>query len=70
MLQTAKRPLVLVGQGMAWSGAENEVRDFIDRTQIPVRALAEGQGRDARTIILCRLRRPARWRCSRPTSSS
>jgi len=34
-LQKAERPLVVVGKGMAWSRAENEVREFIDRTQIP-----------------------------------
>jgi 2-hydroxyacyl-CoA lyase 1 len=34
-LQKAERPLVIVGKGMAWSRAENEVREFIDRTQLP-----------------------------------
>jgi 2-hydroxyacyl-CoA lyase 1 len=29
------RPLVLVGKGMAWSRAENEVRAFLERTQTP-----------------------------------
>ena len=35
VLEGAERPLVLVGKGMAWAHAENEVRDFIDRTQLP-----------------------------------
>jgi 2-hydroxyacyl-CoA lyase 1 len=34
-LQKAERPLVVVGKGMAWSRAENEVREFIERTQLP-----------------------------------
>ena len=35
VLQSAQRPLVLIGQGMASSRAEDEVRAFIERTQIP-----------------------------------
>ena len=35
VLQSAQRPLVLIGQGMASSHAEDEVRAFIERTQIP-----------------------------------
>jgi 2-hydroxyacyl-CoA lyase 1 len=35
VLQSAQRPLVLIGQGMASSQAEAEVRAFIERTQIP-----------------------------------
>jgi 2-hydroxyacyl-CoA lyase 1 len=35
VLQSAQRPLVLIGQGMASSRAEEEVRAFIERTQIP-----------------------------------
>jgi len=34
-LQKAERPLVVVGKGMAWSRAETEVREFIERTQLP-----------------------------------
>ncbi len=35
LLQGAARPLVIVGKGMAWARAEVEVRDFIERTQLP-----------------------------------
>jgi 2-hydroxyacyl-CoA lyase 1 len=35
LLQKAERPLVLVGKGMAWARAEDEVRKFIERTQLP-----------------------------------
>jgi 2-hydroxyacyl-CoA lyase 1 len=35
VLQSAQRPLALIGQGMATSQAEDEVRAFIEKTQIP-----------------------------------
>src|SRR5436190_12136219 len=44
LLEKAKNPLVLVGKGMAWSRAENEVRAFIDRTQIPFVRSPQGKG--------------------------
>src|SRR5271169_99952 len=31
LLERAERPLILIGKGMAWSRAENEVRAFIER---------------------------------------
>src|SRR3954449_1621295 len=34
-LQSAQRPLVIIGKGMAWSRAETEVRAFIETTQLP-----------------------------------
>jgi 2-hydroxyacyl-CoA lyase 1 len=43
-LQAAERPLVVIGKGMAWSRAENEVRDFIERTQLPFLASPMGKG--------------------------
>ncbi|HWX27777.1 MAG TPA: hypothetical protein VNZ53_10120 [Steroidobacteraceae bacterium] len=43
-LEKAKRPLVLVGKGMAWSRAEDEVRAFIERTQIPFLRSPMGKG--------------------------
>lgn len=43
-LESAKRPLVIVGKGMAWSRAENEVREFIERTQLPFLASPMGKG--------------------------
>jgi thiamine pyrophosphate-dependent acetolactate synthase large subunit-like protein len=33
MLERAERPLVIVGKGMAWAHAEDEVRAFIERTR-------------------------------------
>ncbi len=43
-LESAKRPLVIVGKGMAWSRAEDEVREFIERTQLPFLASPMGKG--------------------------
>ncbi|MFP6817615.1 MAG: oxalyl-CoA decarboxylase [Pseudomonadales bacterium] len=43
-LESAERPLVVVGKGMAWSRAENEVREFIERTQLPFLATPMGKG--------------------------
>lgn len=44
LLETAKRPLVIVGKGMAWSRAEDELRAFIDRTKLPFLASPLGKG--------------------------
>ena len=44
VLQSAQRPLLLIGQGMATSGAEAEVRAFVERTQIPFVRTPKGKG--------------------------
>jgi len=44
LLQKAERPLVLVGKGMAWARAENEVRQFIERSQLPFVRSPMGKG--------------------------
>jgi 2-hydroxyacyl-CoA lyase 1 len=44
LLEKAERPLVLVGKGMAWANAEDEVRAFIERTQIPFLRSPMGKG--------------------------
>ena len=44
LLESAERPLALVGKGMAWAQAEDEVRDFIERTQIPFVRSPMGKG--------------------------
>jgi 2-hydroxyacyl-CoA lyase 1 len=43
-IKTAERPLVIVGKGMAWSRAEDEVRGFIERTQLPFLNSPMGKG--------------------------
>jgi len=44
LLRSAERPLVIVGKGMAWSRAEQEVTEFIDKTQLPFLASPMGKG--------------------------
>jgi 2-hydroxyacyl-CoA lyase 1 len=44
LLEQAQRPLVIVGKGMGWSRAEDEVRKFIERTQLPFLASPMGKG--------------------------
>ncbi len=43
-LESAERPLVVVGKGMAWSRAEDEVREFVERTQLPFLNSPMGKG--------------------------
>jgi 2-hydroxyacyl-CoA lyase len=43
-LRSAERPLVIIGKGMAYSRAEDEVRKFIERTQVPFLASPMGKG--------------------------
>src|SRR5580693_2242762 len=43
-LEAAESPLVIVGKGMGWSRAEEEVRSFIERTQLPFLASPMGKG--------------------------
>ncbi len=44
LLERAERPLVLVGKGMAWARAEDEVRAFIERAQLPFLRSPMGKG--------------------------
>ena len=43
-LRRSENPLVIVGKGMAWSRAEDELRQFIDRTRLPFLATPMGKG--------------------------
>jgi len=43
-LKSAERPLVIVGKGAAYSRAEDEVREFIEATQLPYLATPMGKG--------------------------
>jgi len=44
ILRAAKRPLIVAGEGIFWSGAAAELREFVELTQIPVYARRTGQG--------------------------
>jgi 2-hydroxyacyl-CoA lyase 1 len=43
-LKSAERPLVIIGKGMAWARAENEVRELIEKTQLPFLPTPMGKG--------------------------
>ena len=44
VLKKAERPLLIVGKGAAWSQAEEELLQFVDRTQIPFLTSPMGMG--------------------------
>jgi acetolactate synthase I/II/III large subunit len=44
ILLAAKRPLIAAGDGIFWSGAAAELREFVELTKIPVYARRSGQG--------------------------
>ena len=44
LLKMAERPLVVVGKGMAWSRAEEEVRAFVDKSGLPFLPTPMGKG--------------------------
>jgi len=44
MLRKAERPLVVTGSGILWSGASDELREFIDATNIPFYTTPQGRG--------------------------
>lgn len=44
LLRNAKRPLVIVGKGAAYAGAENELRQFITKTNLPFLPTPMGKG--------------------------
>lgn len=43
-LKSAERPLIIVGKGAAYARAEDEVREFIESTQVPYLATPMGKG--------------------------
>ncbi len=43
-LRSARNPLAIVGKGAAWAQAEDQVRRFVDETQIPFLASPMGKG--------------------------
>ena len=44
LLKSAKKPLVVSGSGVIWSGAAAELRAFVDRTGIPFFTTPQGRG--------------------------
>ena len=43
-LKSARQPLAIIGKGAAWAGAEEQVRRFIDETQMPFLPSPMGKG--------------------------
>src|SRR6516164_5233649 len=43
ILRAAERPLIAAGDGIFWSGAAAELREFVELTKIPVYARRSGQ---------------------------
>jgi acetolactate synthase-1/2/3 large subunit len=44
LIRAAQRPVVIAGSGVWWSGAETALRDFIERTQIPLYTITMARG--------------------------
>ena len=44
LLRAAKRPVAIAGSGVWWSGAERALRDFVERTQIPLYTITMARG--------------------------
>lgn len=53
LLQSAERPLVIIGKGAAYARAEDEVRQFIDSTRLPFLPTPMGKGIIADDHPLC-----------------
>jgi acetolactate synthase-1/2/3 large subunit len=44
LIRAARRPVVIAGSGVWWSGAEVALRDFVERTQIPLYTITMARG--------------------------
>jgi acetolactate synthase-1/2/3 large subunit len=44
VLRAAARPVVIAGAGVWWAGAERELRDFIERTSLPLYTISMARG--------------------------
>ena len=44
IMKGAEKPLMIIGKGMAWARAEDDVRQFVERTQLPFLASPMGKG--------------------------
>ena len=44
LLRAAKRPVIVAGSGVWWAEAEDELRELIERTQIPLYTIAMARG--------------------------
>jgi acetolactate synthase-1/2/3 large subunit len=44
LLEAAERPVVIAGSGIWWSGAEAELREFVERTSLPLYTVTMAKG--------------------------
>ena len=44
MLKQAQRPIILTGTGVFWSGAMDELKEFVDLTHLPFYTTPQGRG--------------------------
>ena len=44
VLQAAERPVVIAGAGVWWANAESELRDFVERTSLPLYTISMARG--------------------------
>jgi acetolactate synthase-1/2/3 large subunit len=44
LLRAAERPVVIVGSGVWWSGAENDLRGFIEKANLPLYTITMARG--------------------------
>ncbi len=43
-INSAKKPLIVAGAGLVWSGALNEIREFVNKNHIPLATTYHGRG--------------------------
>ena len=43
-MKSAKKPLVIVGKGLAYGNADKEVREFIEKSNLPFLPTPMGKG--------------------------
>ncbi len=43
-IKSAKKPLIVAGAGLVWSGALNEIRKFVNKSHIPLATTYHGRG--------------------------
>ncbi len=53
MLQEAEKPVILAGSGAYYSGAGSELREFVEKTGVPVLTSSQGRGLVPDTHPLC-----------------
>jgi acetolactate synthase-1/2/3 large subunit len=53
MLRSAERPVVIAGSGVWWSGAEIELREFIEASSLPLYTITMARGVVSDTHALC-----------------